>query len=562
MTDTAELLLRRVLRLAHRHEGGVLWIEGPADSGKSHLLAVVAERAARTGATVLTAPLLGALTQQAPETSGSPCEMLRQVEDGLRELAHQGPVLVVHDDVHHCDDLTLLALRTLTARLAGLPLLWVFATRSHLDVPAVTALRRDLPAEQTDGFELTALDPDAVRRLMTDLLGPRAGEAKPYLPLLGGLPGAIRHACALLAASAGSDEVTTAVVTRRLDHLTPPARELVLTASVLGDSLDVRHLSRMLERREPALLSPLREVLAAGLMRAEQERLAFAHPSVRAAVAATLPLPVQRSVRRRSVDLQLADGTPATALAAEIGALADPGDERAIRVLEAAAREAAPLAPAAGAAYVRRAMELALPATPRRSRLAVRLVPLLWETGASAEARALAREVLQAPPDPVTHAHVCLELARMGGPFPVSQADAHLRRVLRHPDAAVLRRLHACAGPVRGRRGAARGGGGGPRGGPPPAQRPRPGGRRRVSGRGRHPWRPVPPRGGTQPLRRLRGRTRRPAGARETARPRRPAAHHGDRSARSDGRARHGMAGADPVGTGRGAADRPRRHQP
>ncbi|MFF5499800.1 LuxR C-terminal-related transcriptional regulator [Streptomyces aquilus] len=438
MTDTPELLLRRVLRLVHRHEGGVLWIEGPADSGKSHLLALAAQQAAPAGATVLTAPLLGALAPRQSEAGAgepdSPYQMLRQAEDGLRELSRQRPVLVVHDDVHHCDDLTLLALRTLTARLAGLPVLWVLAARSHLDVPAVTALRRDLPAEQTDGFELTALDPDAVRRLVTDLMGPRAAAAEPYLPLLGGLPGTIRHACALLTSSTGPDEVASAVVTRRLDQLTPPARELVLTAAVLGDSIGVRHLSRMLELREPALLNPLREVLAAGLMRADQDHLTFVHPSLRAAVVATLPLPVRVSLRRRSVDLRLVDGTPATALAAEIGALADPGDERAIRVLEAAAREAAPFAPAAGAAYVRRAMELALPATPRRSRLAARLVPLLWEAGESAEARALAREVLQTPPDPVTHAHVCLELARMGGPFPVPQAEAHLRRALHHPD--------------------------------------------------------------------------------------------------------------------------------
>nr|WP_245695480.1 helix-turn-helix transcriptional regulator [Streptomyces antibioticus] len=438
MTDTPELLLRRVLRLVHRHEGGVVWIEGPADSGKSHLLTLAAQQAAETGVTVLTGPLLDALAQQPSEArageSGSPYQVLRQFEDRLRELGRQRPVLVVHDDVHHCDDLTLLALRTLTARLVELPVLWVLAARSHLDAPAVTALRRDLPAERTDGFELTALDPDAVRRLVTDLIGPRAAEAAPYLPLLGGLPGTIRHACSLLTSPHGREEVASAVVTRRLDQLTPPARELVLTASLLGDTISVRHLSRMLELREPALLRPLREVLAAGLMRAEQDHLTFVHPSLRAAVVATLPPPVRVSLRRRSVDLRLADGTPATALAAEIGALADPGDERAIRVLEAAAGEAAPLAPATGADYVRRAMELALPATPRRSRLAARLVPLLWETGDTDAARALAREVLQAPPDPMTHAHVCLELARMGGPFPVPQAEAHLRRALHHPD--------------------------------------------------------------------------------------------------------------------------------
>ncbi|MFF4354778.1 LuxR C-terminal-related transcriptional regulator [Streptomyces sp. NPDC001530] len=328
-----ERLHRRVLRLVHRHEGGVLWVEGPADAGKSCLLAFAAGKAALAGAVTLTAgwgagggmpplaPLLDALARRVPGAGepGAPYEVLRQVEDGLRELAHERPVLVVLDDVHHCDHLTLLAVRTLTARLAGLPLLWVLAARSHLDVPAVVSLRRDLPPERTECFELTALDPDSVRLLVTDLMGSRAGEAEPYLPLLGGLPGAIRHACALLTAAAseegraGQDVLAGAVVARRLDQLTSPARELVLTASVVGDSLSVRHLSRMLDRREAALLRPLREVLAAGLMRAELERLVFVHPSVREAVAATLPAPVRLSVRRRSVDLRLADGTPVAA---------------------------------------------------------------------------------------------------------------------------------------------------------------------------------------------------------------------------------------------------------
>ncbi|MGP4083682.1 hypothetical protein [Streptomyces sp. KR55] len=97
---------------------------------------------------------------------------------------------------------------------------------------------------------------------------------------------------------------------------------------------------------------------------------------------------------------------PTAALAAEIAELAEPGDERAIRVLEAAAREVTPLALTSGVAHLRRAMELALPATPRRMRLAARLVPLLWETGEPEEARTLAREVVRTPPDAVTHAQM------------------------------------------------------------------------------------------------------------------------------------------------------------
>ncbi len=450
-------LLRAVLRLAHRTEGGVLWVEGPAGAGKSRLLRYAAEEAARAGALALTgsgadagtpaapvplADLVAAVSgEHADAACGSPHRAAGHIEGRLRDLAGARPLVVVLDDVHDRDDRALSLVRTLVARLAGLPVLWLLAARPHLDVPALEALRRELPADRTARLRLAAWDPGSVRLLVRDLLGPRAGEAEPYLPLLGGLPGAVRQLCALLAAGAGGartagagpDPLARALAADRIDPLTREARDLVLTASVLDASLGVRHLCRLLGRSEFELLRPLREVLASGLLRADEDRLAFAHPSVRDAVAATLPLPVRRSVRRRSVDLRLAQGTPPVVLAAEIAELAEPGDVRALRVLEAAARDLAPLSPAGAAAYLRSAVELSRTDPPGRLRLATRLVPLLWETGAPEEARALAREVLQAPPDAVTHARVCLELARTGGPFPVPGAEAHLRRALRHP---------------------------------------------------------------------------------------------------------------------------------
>ncbi|WP_327178902.1 helix-turn-helix transcriptional regulator [Streptomyces sp. NBC_01335] len=448
-----------VLRLAHRHEGGVQWIEGSADAGKSHLLALAAEEAALAGALVLAgtgvaggglpplAPLLEALAP-APAAriggSGEPCRSLRQVEDRLRDLCRVQPVVVVLDDVQHCDALTLLAVRTLTARLAGLPLLWLLAARSHHDVPAVTSLRRDLLTERAASLELTPLPSEAVHLLVRDLLGSKAEQAKPYLPLVGGLPGAVRHLCTLLIAEAGGDRgvrtggdrVASAVVTRRLEQLTPAAKDLVLVASALdnGAGVGVGHLCRMLGRDEAALLRPLREVLAAEVMRADRELLTFALPSVREAVNATLPVPVRLSVRRRSVGLRLADGTPATALAAEIAEAAEVGDEQAIRVLQTAAGEMAPHAPAVAAAHLRSAMDLSATALPRRMRLAARLVPLLWETGDADRALALARDVLRTPPDPVTHARVCLDLVRAGSHLPVPHGEAHVRRALHHHD--------------------------------------------------------------------------------------------------------------------------------
>ncbi|MFI0831894.1 LuxR C-terminal-related transcriptional regulator [Streptomyces sp. NPDC021140] len=454
---TAQEQLRRpASRLVHHHEGGVLWIEGPADAGKSHALALAAEDAVMAGAMVLVgrgvdgggmpplAPLLDALApviDAGDSEPRTPYQTMRWVEDCLRELAGAQPLVVVLDDIQHYDEASLLAVRRLTTRLAGLPLLWLLASRTHPEAPAASSTRRHLLSERAEVLELTPFTPEAVRLMVRDLLGQRAEDAEPYLPLLGGLPGAVRHLCLLLASTsdpdrsirAGRDLTAQAVVTRRLEQLTQGARDLVLILSALGDDVGVRHLCRMLDRDESALLRPLRELLGTGLVQPDGRRLTFAHPSVRDAVAATLPPSMSLSVRRRSLGIRLAEGTPASLLATEIGEVAEPGDERALHILETAAREVAPLEPAAAAAHLRRAMDLSR-VPSRRARLAARLMPLLWETGETDEARALAGELLRTPPDAVTHARACLELTRTGSQFPVPHAEAHLCRALHHQD--------------------------------------------------------------------------------------------------------------------------------
>ncbi|MFF7359609.1 LuxR C-terminal-related transcriptional regulator [Streptomyces sp. NPDC008125] len=454
-----ERLRESVLRLVHNDEGGVRWVEGCAGSGKSHALARAAEEARLAGALVLygkgvagpgvppLTPLLEALAHtHAAGNSGSdaPHPAIRRAEDCLRDFAGGQPVVFVLDDVEYCDGLTLLAVRTLTERLAGLPLLWLLAARTSHDVPAVTSLRHDLLTGGATTVELRPLLPGAVDALVGELLGPRAETAQPYLPLLGGLPGAVRHLCALLRAGSGPerdddaapDRVAGAVIARRLEQLTTSAKDLVLIASALDDGtgVGVRHLCGMLGRDEALLLPPLREVLATQLMRADRGHLSFSHPLVRETVRATLPTPVRHSVCRRSIGLRLAEGAPAASLAAGIAEVAETGDEQAMRILRAAALEVAPFAPAVAATHLRSAMHLSRAAPRRRLRLAAQLVPVLRETGETDEALALARDILQTPPDPVTHARVCLEAVRTGGPFPVPEAEAHVRRALHHPD--------------------------------------------------------------------------------------------------------------------------------
>ncbi|MFF4692536.1 LuxR C-terminal-related transcriptional regulator [Streptomyces sp. NPDC001307] len=465
-----ERLTQWVRRHVHRNGGGVLWVEGPAGAGKSRILACAGNEAALAGARVLTisgmaggrmtplAPLLDALTIEPGDVAHGPSAgadqedtsywLLRKVADRLRELTRERPVVLLVDDVHDCDDLTLLAVRTLTVRLAGLPLLWVLASRTHADAPAVRALRRDLFTRQATQLELSPLAPDAIRQMTQDLLGPQAALVAPLLCYLDGLPGTVRQLCAHLQevfpvapcppADAGDvQEVVTWLVTRRLDQLSEDARELVLIASALGDTFTVQHLSQLLGRSEPALLAPLREVLAAQLLRAGDDHLSFPHAPLREAVAATLPRPIRLSVRRRSVEVRARAGVPTVSLAAELIDIAEPGDAWAGRILRQAAQDLAFAAPGTAARYLRRAMEITTALCPERQRLSVELIPLLWQAGEITEARDLARDVVQAPPDAVTHARACLELARMDSQFAVQQPDAHVRHVHRRRDVPV-----------------------------------------------------------------------------------------------------------------------------
>ncbi|MFF0225868.1 AAA family ATPase [Streptomyces sp. NPDC004629] len=471
-----EHLTQRVRRLVHHSGGGVLWIDGPAAVGKSRMLAFAADEARRAGARVLVcagvttspmtpmAPLLDALTRDAepgfthglrtrsPQQS-DPYWLLHEVKERLRTLARERPLVVVIDDVHHCDDLTQQAVRTLTVQLADLPVLWVLATRPHTGTAAVETLRRDLLNGRATHLELAPLDPDAVRQMTEDLLGPNAAAAAAYLDCLDGLPGAVRQVCAhlrsgLSAVPHGSPGATSAptdtravigpVVTRRLDQLSEEGREVTLIAAVLGDRLTVRHLSRVLGRPESALLRPLREVLAARLLHAGPEQLAFPHPLVREILAGTLPRPVRLSVRRRSIDLQIRAGVSAVSLAPGLVKTAEPGDDSAVQLLRAAARELAALSPASATVYLQHALSLTQDTSPRHVRLSAELLPLLWQTGDIAGARDLAHQVVQSSPDPLTHAQTCLQLARMNSQFLVAQPELHVRRVHSRRDVPVF----------------------------------------------------------------------------------------------------------------------------
>jgi len=146
-------LIRGLLAAAGRGEGSFVVVEGCAGFGKTRLLQVAVEQAMtaglRTGVgsaedgsqavplmTLMAAlfegcePLLDrAKLRDLPSAPEQQFWLLQELAGMLEAAALDSPLLICLDDLQWADSWTLAALRSLTAQLADLPIVWFVALR-------------------------------------------------------------------------------------------------------------------------------------------------------------------------------------------------------------------------------------------------------------------------------------------------------------------------------------------------------------------------------------------------------------------------------------------------
>ncbi|MFJ5708723.1 AAA family ATPase [Streptomyces sp. NPDC093105] len=445
-----------------RGRGGIVRVEGPAGIGRSRILAEAAAAARRRGTRVFQGaadpheqfvplgPLLeGVLAGEEPlagaqrlrDLAGTPGQrfwLLQELGDRLREAARNGPLLVVLDDLQWCDDLTLLTFHSLAAGLSSHPILWIVAVRGGSVPPGVRTTLDRIRQAGAHGLALGALGDRAVARIAEDVLGAppgpdvlrlaRRAEGVPRLlvELLGSLPGeavTIENGTARLTAGHPAPRELPSVV-RRLDQLSDEAAELVRTAAAVGGTVTVALLAELFGRSSAALMTAVREALDADLLAESGDRLAFRHDLVREAVEAGLPLSLRQALSR-----QAAGSAPgrAPADAAEGGGAAR-GDAAEADRLRAEAAELSGTAPGTAAERSLKALELIAADAPERPRVIAETIPLLWQTGRAARARALGATALAAGGlGPEDEALIRLALARLAVPFDFSEAVLQAR---------------------------------------------------------------------------------------------------------------------------------------
>jgi predicted ATPase len=229
--------------------GRLVFLGGEAGVGKTTLAAVLSDAvlsgavlsgpAVRRGCcdSVTTAEALGPVLDALPELAEaidgadgvSRLRLFRQVRDALSA----SPMLLLLEDVHWADEATLDILRFLGRRLAGARLMILVTFRSEEVGPGhpLTVVMGDLAGlPGVVRMQLPALSAAGVRQFL-DQAG-SALDAGAILQLTGGNPFSVTE---VVAADSGQVPATVRdAVLARVSRLSPAAREVAASASVLG----------------------------------------------------------------------------------------------------------------------------------------------------------------------------------------------------------------------------------------------------------------------------------------------------------------------------------------
>jgi tetratricopeptide (TPR) repeat protein len=404
--DDVRAQLADALADARGGRGGVVWLAGEAGIGKSRLLDTVAELA--DGAVVLrgsgwedpgtpafwlwTQVLRGAAELSDPATwapeatallGGAPgpadaasrFPLFDAVTRVVTDLGESTPVVVLLDDLHWADQGSLRLLRFLVPAIAGSQVLVACGWRSGEVEPG-----EDVFEILSRGrvVELSGLRDADVAALIEATSGLRipADEAAAVAGQTGGNPLFVQE-MARLAATRGSTRVAgtvpataTATIRRRIARLTQSAHDLLVALAVAGAGAHLELLAALLDRGLDDVADTLEEVRRAGLVTTTDDRPAFTHALVRAAVEDGLPASRARALHLAAAEFLEQRAGPAEVAHHLFAALPLVPTERVVSAGEEAARKAASMqAYEDAAATYARVLDLLPADDPARPRL-------------------------------------------------------------------------------------------------------------------------------------------------------------------------------------------------
>ena len=425
----AAALNLRVLRalggwLEHEHAFGVVReLFGPAVTG-----AGVAPDLFDGAAGLAAAPLgLTAPTMDAQGAWGDPASSAMHGLYWLTtRLAEVRPLVLMLDDAHWADVLSLRFLLYLARRLDDLPVLVLLATRPHPEPSAARDMLRQLRGQAESAvISLEGLTVDDAAQLVAQAGLPDADPAfvaechhacggNPFLlvELLTAVraEGATGRAADIATVARIAPESVVRWVTARLTALGSDAERLACAVAVLASGAtlsEAAELARVTDAPEAAA-----DALIAAHILSGGPRLRFVHPLIEVAAHDHLAPATRAEAHARAARMADERGASLARVAGHllVAGPGGPGTWAAQRLRAAALEASAAGAPASAATYLERALMEPL-ARPERAEILVELGEAQLHAGVS-DATERLREALVLQDDPRARAEICLATGR------------------------------------------------------------------------------------------------------------------------------------------------------
>ena len=404
---------------------GVLVLRGEAGIGKSHLCRVAVSRATAAGirtavatadeleqdrpgrlllaaeASLTSDHLNAVVPSEAHPVDGNPGYRTAELfVTGMEQATVAGPVLLVAEDLHWADDLSLRGLAMLVRGVGQVPCGVIVTMRKHPRPPRVADLEAAIDGVRgrVHGrvVDLTGLAPAAIEELASQWLRATPGPTlRSMLTRAAGNPFMVEEliraadrdksilvadGVAEVAADAEPSTLYDALV-RLLRTLSPPTIDALRHASLLGRHFTATELAAVTGRLVIDVVRVLDEAADAGMVVTGDEHYVFRHDLVRDAVYRSI-LPAARWDLHRAAGAALAAaGAPALRVAQQFAAGARPGDLEAVEWLCRAANDALAVDTASAADFLERALSLAPGDWAGRFDLEADLVELLAWAG-------------------------------------------------------------------------------------------------------------------------------------------------------------------------------------
>ncbi len=419
--------------------GRAVVLEGEAGIGKTHLASDALQAAQSVGVLVVRATadelghdrpgalagaILGELEQKsAAERAGRPSigrghhHFVEQFTATVETFAQEQPVLLIAEDLHWADDLSLRAIGALGPRLARISVALIVSFRPSPRPALLTKLGDVLDTAGAEHHVLDPLDPEAVTSLVATLAGaPPGSRLRDRLLTTAGNPlfviemlDALGHGGAL-AVDAGVVEVTAGSVDlpdrlrdtalRRIRDLPDRTVHILRHACLLGSACGLDALATITGSGPSATIEDLLPAVEAGVLIHIDETVQFRHDVIREAIVADLPPAVRREMHTKAGSCLARAGASPVQVARQLALGAPAGDSDAIEWLERAADCVRVLDPSTTVDLLEEALDLTPVGWSGADRLRCSMIEPLTASGRVDAAVDQAESMLSGPLDP------------------------------------------------------------------------------------------------------------------------------------------------------------------